>query len=176
MQKIRLTSRGKKNESATISFTFTSRLTRDHREELERLLFFNPQQNRYAAEIMQVIEDNGVPKIVMDHDVVRIRIGEKGDTHSIFALTGPPQEKLVGVILFYHTANEQITILHIAVDHEYSFGGVHADALLTFKLIEAVEHLAAKVKGVTRVGIVYGRKTGRMLYLPVRRNEKKECS
>lgn len=169
VQRIRITIGGKKNQQPEIHFKFTSAITSEHLPELERLLFFNPQQNRYCDEIMQVIEVMGVPKIVKDHNVLRVYVDDQRETHTIFALTPPPAEKLVGVILFSRPATDQIMILHIAVDQEYSFHGSHADALLTFQLIEAVQRLAAKVKGVTRVGLMYGRHTGRTLFLPVLR-------
>ncbi len=175
VQRIKLTSWGNKKQEAKPAFKFTSLLTAEHLPELERLLFFNPQQNRYSKEIMQVIEDNGLPKIVKDRQRLKICIGEQQEVNSIFALTQSPAEQLVGVIVFTRPDDDQIMILHVAVDQEYSFQGSHADALLTFRLIEAVQHLASKVKGVTRVGLMYGRHTGRTLFLPVLGKETRQA-
>ena len=157
-----------KSDSVGCTFQFTSFLLKDHSDELEQLLFFNPQQKRYSAVIMKVIEETGLPTIVCDGIRLRIKIGSELETHTLFAIAHRPNwQKLVGVIIFRRPTAGQLLVLHIAVDHDYAMSGRYAGLQLTFKMIEEVKRVAMHIKGVREVGITYGHKTGHTIFLPV---------
>ena len=68
---------------------FTSRLPRHKRHALERILFFNGCQDRFARGIVDVIDKYGPPEIVDDGEGLRVRVtdartpGMAGDDFTI---------------------------------------------------------------------------------------------
>ena len=54
---------------------FTSRLPRHKRHALERILFFNGCQHRFARGIVDTIDRYGPPEIVDDGEGLRVRVG-----------------------------------------------------------------------------------------------------
>ena len=74
--------------------TFASKVAIEHREALERLLFFNGCQQRVARGIVDVIDRFGPPEIVVDGEGLRVQVSElSSGVQSLFALdanTGRP--------------------------------------------------------------------------------------
>ncbi len=151
-----------------MSLHFTSQIGTQYRNELERLLYFNPLQHRYHEDIQHAIEEMGVPQIVEQNGFLRICLANREDCQSIFALA--PQdgyEKVAGVIVYQRENMESLLVLHIVVDDAYTMHGVKSDDMLTFKLIDHVKRVARSIKGIKTVRVIYGRKSGRMIDLPV---------
>jgi hypothetical protein len=63
-----------------------------------------------------------------------------------------------------------LLILHLAVDFDYCFHGGKAASVLAFQLIDQVKQAARKIKGIKCVRLIYGRKSGRIIDLPVKKN------
>lgn len=149
---------------------FTSSLSVDQRHNLEHLLFFNPQQQRYVPKIIDIIDTTGVPKIVQYGDKLRVQIDAENECQTIFALTQTEEtEQLVGLVMFIRQTQEKLLILHLVVDEAYSMKGVYASESLTFQLIDQVRNAGAHIKGIKSVGIVYGRTAGATVDLPIKK-------
>lgn len=168
----RLRNNHKKAIPETIQVHFTSVLTKEYLEELEQLLYFNPQQYRYEEDIIRIVDEMGMPKIVCEDEKLRIKIADNIETQNIYAFVRIENwEKLAGVILFLRQSLQRILILHVAVDEEYSMYGQYGSSLLAFQLIERVKSIASHIKGVQEIGFVYGRHSDRTMYLPVKKND-----
>ena len=68
---------------------FTSRLPRHKRHALERILFFNGCQDRFARGIVDVIDRYGPPEIVDDGEGLRVRVGKGLSRPRFIAMTDP---------------------------------------------------------------------------------------
>ena len=149
------------------SLFFSSVLTSAYQDELERLLFFNPQQETIDTWIMESVERYGNPKIVNDAGLLRVSIGTLSHVQTLFALeTNGSDRNLIGVIVHFREDVENMTILHVAVREDYSASGDHADAMLAMRLINKVLESASRIKGVRSVTLIY--QAGGVKRIPVR--------
>lgn len=140
-------------------FTFSSVLPRERYEELADLVFFNRQQERFRADIVDAIERYGIPEIVATQDTLRFNVGSLGEVQALYALDGgSARGRLAGVMLYARISPEKLVLLHIGVAPEYSSSGPQAGRLLALKLVEQLKKLGRAIKGITQVEILYGRR------------------
>ena len=138
-------------------FVYSSVLPGDRCEELADLMFFNPRQERFRADIVGAIERYGVPEIVATKEALRFTVGDLGEVQALYALDGgTTQGRLAGLMLYARTAPDKIVLLHIVVAPEYASDGPRSDRLLALKLIERLKKLGRTIKGVTTIEILYG--------------------
>ncbi|MEW6584938.1 MAG: hypothetical protein AB1442_04925 [Nitrospirota bacterium] len=138
------------------NFHFTSKARIRHRDALENLLLFNRKQSNHVVGIEKSIEEFGVPAIADDGESLRIQVGSLRDVQCLFAFDGDAADAdLVGVIIYHRQTFDNMTVLHIAVDEEYTFDGKFSDQILTIQLINRVREIALQIKGVESVTIAY---------------------
>jgi hypothetical protein len=137
---------------------FSSVLGNEYLDDLEKLLFFNPQQERTLSGINQSIQEYGVPHVLHENGRLRIRLQGLQDVQALFALEdSPDQPQLVGVMVFHRVEPEAVVLLHIAVKEEYSRFGSRADAHLVGKMMAELRAIARKLKGVRSIHLKYAR-------------------
>lgn len=151
---------------------FSSFLTAAYRGDLEELLFFNANQEDHSSAINDVIEMYGTPTIVNDNGSLRVVVGSLPDLQALFAFQGTGTRRLIGVVVFVRNDPRTLTVLHIAVQEEYSSTGLHADEMLTVRLIGKVMEAASRIKGVECVNLMY--QAGSAKEIPVRRRSHTE--
>jgi hypothetical protein len=135
--------------------TFTSKVAREHRETLERLLFFNGCQNRVARGIVDVIDRFGPPEIQQDGEWLRVKVSGLADVQSLFAVettTGRP----LGVAVYTRADLEHVTVLHIGLSEQYCAGGERENLNLLLRLMKEIRRSSRRMKGVRRVSVMYG--------------------
>ena len=118
--------------------TFASKVAIEHREALERLLFFNGCQDRVARGIVDVIDRFGPPEIVVDGDGLRVQVSElSSGVQSLFAVdahTGRP----LGVAVYLRADLEHVTVLHLGLSEEYCSGGERQSLNLLLRLLKEI--------------------------------------
>ena len=131
---------------------FSSILESAYLEDLERLLFFNPLQEKALSGIHHSIREYGVPSIYLDGGNLRVKVAGLPDVQTIYALEDSiSRPLLVGVMVFSRTDEKTIALLHIAVREEYSRFGKRADAGLVPKFLEQLKQIARRLKGVKAI-------------------------
>jgi len=133
---------------------FKSHVPKTQRAALERLVFFNSCQDRYATCIAEAVEKFGAPEIVANGERLRVRVSELTDVQSLFAIeavTGRP----VGVALYVRADLEHITVVHLGIAAEYASGGMRAADQLLLRLLREVRRSTRLVKGVRRLELFY---------------------
>jgi hypothetical protein len=137
---------------------FSSTLNSRYRKDLETLMFFNPQQGRVKPAIVETIEKYGIPKIVVEGELLRIKVEKFADVQALFALeTIGERPRLVGVIVYVRPDRETIVVLHLAVQEEYTFSGLHDGEMLVMRLLVNLREIASRIKDVRAIIIVYGK-------------------
>ena len=134
---------------------FTSRLPRHKRHALERILFFNGCQDRFARGIVDVIDKYGPPEIVDESEGLRVRVGNLPDVQCLFAvetLTARP----VGVAVYHRADLEHVTVLHLGLSEEFCAGGEREGWRLLLRLLKEIRRSSRRVKGVRRMSVLYG--------------------
>lgn len=118
-------------------------------------MFFNPQQHRVREGILESLERFGQPKVEETADGLSVRVGNH-EAQTLFAYdrdrrgTDP-----VGVVVFLRTAPTDLTIMHVAVQPDYSLQGRHGDVGLGLTLVEKVKEIAARIVGIKRIVFFY---------------------
>ena len=135
---------------------FSSILKRKYRDELETLMFFNPQQAKVKPAIIESIEKYGNPQICVDGDFLRLKFETFSDVQTIFAFDNQGIDaNLIGVIIYVRADFENIIVLHIAVREEYSTTGHHANEMLVMRLMIKVQEIASRIKAVNSITVLY---------------------
>lgn len=142
--------------SATPIVEFASYVPVAQRTRLEALLYFNTCQGRVAECIAQAVERFGAPEIVVDGDRLRIRIKDRPDVQTLFALEAPGGRP-IGVAIYIRPDVEHISVLHLSIAAEYASGGPKASCHLLLRLLREVRRAARQVKGVRRLELAYVR-------------------
>jgi hypothetical protein len=139
------------------TITFTSVLGRRHRQELEKLLFFNPGQHRVRAAILEAIEKYGIPKVVEEQGWLRVRLDSGREVQTLFAMSHAGlSPKLAGVMVYTRLEVETILLLHMAVARDYASRGRFGREMLALRLVERLRAIARQVKSVRAVRLILG--------------------
>jgi hypothetical protein len=139
---------------------FTSRIPRPKRHALERILFFNGCQDRFARGIVDVIDKYGPPEIVDDGEGLRVRVGNLPEVQCLFAvetLTARP----VGVAVYNRADLEHVTVLHLGIAEEFCAGGARGGLGLLLQLMREVRRSSRRIKGVRHVRTLYATERAR---------------
>ena len=135
---------------------FSSILGHEYREELEELMFFNPQQRRALSGINHSISEYGVPSIVADGDRLRIKVDGLQESQTLYALDNYWEKPvLAGVMVYVRSDLENIILLHIAVKEDYSRMGKYADEMLVLRLMTQLRRIAKGIKGIRAITLKY---------------------
>lgn len=141
----------------SVSLTFSSKASKQCRPALEELLFFNPRQFRVREGIINSLQHFGHPRLVETADGLTIKVGDV-EAQTLFAFRKTTRESdPIGLVVFLRTSREEIAILHIAVQSEYSLHGNREHLGLGVLLMEKVKEIAQRIVGVERIIFFYRR-------------------
>ena len=140
--------------------TFASKVGIEHRDTLERLLFFNGCQARVASGIVDVIDRYGPPEIHVDGEWMRVKVAGMPEVQSLFAVetaTGRP----LGVAVYVRADLEHVSVLHLGLSEEYCAGGERGNLNLLLRMMKEIRRSSRRVKGVRRLSVAYGEQRSR---------------
>src|SRR5205823_3186108 len=99
-----------------VELVLKSRLPAVMRPQLEEVFFFNLLQTKWREEIRGVVVQYGVPEIIDIGGDVMLVIRGSEQAQSLFAVGAERQDHLLGVIVWGRFCDEEILVLHLAVD------------------------------------------------------------
>lgn len=142
-------------EVRIVNIIFSSSADRKYRKAVEELLFFNPQQDRARAGILNSLKRFGLPRLKEIANGLEIQV-DGSEAQTIFAYDQDASQKgPIGIIVFLRSGVGELGIIHIAVRQEYSLSGDHAIAGLTFRLVDEVRKIGHRIKGIEQVLLFY---------------------
>jgi hypothetical protein len=141
---------------------YASRIPRQRRHALERLLFFNGCQDRVARDIVDVIDRYGPPEIYDDGEGLRVRVASLPDVQCLFAIEQSSQRP-IGVAVYMRANLEHVTVLHLGVSEDYCAGGLNESVNLPLRLVREVRRHSRRIKGVRRLEVAYSAQRARPL-------------
>ena len=130
---------------------YTSVLKSEYNDELERLMFFNPGQQTALAAILDSVDTYGTPSVYIDGERLRVKVEKLDEVQTLFALDG---ETLVGVLIYSRILLECLTVIHLAVDQDYSSDGKLAYKMLVMRMLDLVRKSARRIKNVETIRLV----------------------
>lgn len=140
----------------TIAFAFSSSLPLEHREEAERMLFFNLQQEKMKDGIRVVSKTYGLPKLLAENERLHMRVSTGIAVQTLFVtVRAPGGDQPVGAIVFTRE-DDSLVGLYVAVHEDYSSRGRHSDAKLMLKMLKELESIARRVRGVKTLRLHMG--------------------
>jgi hypothetical protein len=138
-----------------VNLVFASKVSRDSREALEELMFFNPRQHLVREGIINSLAKFGHPRIEEQGNCLVVKVGTH-EAQALFAFDqGRQGTDPVGVVVFLRTLPEEVAIMHVAVDPEYALQGAEAGVGLGVTLVEKVKEIASRIVGVERIVFFY---------------------
>lgn len=137
---------------------FTSTLSAQHRDDVERLLFFNENQAKVAGSIGFVTQRYGMPKIRLDGERLRVGLDPHAPQTLYAVLREDDEEHPIGVVV-YLREDDSLVALFVAVDESYSSRGEYAAYGLLRRLVAELEAVARRVRGLTSIAVYFGRPT-----------------
>ena len=132
-------------------------LPADWKEELEELLFFNPQQAALENEILAAIRAFGVPRIRAEEGRLRIEVGNGLTVGTIFALVDTTDGACLAGALLFLRKGTGLLCLHLSVDESYSCRGPQASLSVAAHLLDGVRKIGARIAGVDHIEVYYKR-------------------
>lgn len=127
-------------------------------EDLENLLFFNPQQINIQNKIIEMVEKYGSPSIVKRQDQLRIILENVPEVQSLFAFEmGEESKKLIGVMVYLRQNTETLLVIHLGVHDTYSTSGLNADKVLIIQFMSQLKRIARNIKGIQKIILLYGK-------------------
>lgn len=140
----------------TAQIHFSSILEREFRDDLEELMFFNPQQRKALTGINHSISEYGVPSVVEDSGRLRISVEGLPESQTLFALDVSEEKPiLAGVMVYMRTDPENLVLLHIAVREDYSRAGIYGDEMLVWRFMTQLRDIAKRIKGIRSITLKY---------------------
>ena len=134
----------------------SSLLLRSFRDELERIVFFNPEQGLVTGTLVDLVHRYGVPAIVEDGEHLRFRANAFGMLQTLFAMDSSEEpERLVGVAMFTRARRSTMLVLHLAVHEDYTSRGKWGSETVVAQLFNAIRNLSLRTRGVRSLRILY---------------------
>lgn len=136
--------------------SFTSVLGQEHKQELERLLFFNDNQAKVSDAVMLIAERYGAPRVQVVAE--RLRVGlESAQAQTLFAVRrAAAGVEPVGVMV-YTREEDALVVLFLAVHEHYASRGPKADQRLLMRMTTELRGIARRVKGIASLVLFVGR-------------------
>lgn len=128
---------------------FTSALDEAYRDALERLFYYNENQNRHRDAVLAAVERYGLPHIEARNSRLWVTLESGIEAQSLFVMqrteTTP---ELVGAIV-YTRDDDKLVVAFMAVREDHAYGGEKDDGSLSVRMIDELRGIAGRIKGIT---------------------------
>ncbi len=129
---------------------FTSILNSSYKDELERQLFFNQNQEKVRSDIVLLIKRYGMAHVRTFDDHLRVILDASPEPQTLFVLQpADDEDQLVGVMV-YLREGDTLSLIIAAVYENY------AGVPLLRKMIDELCNIARRVKGIKSVTLFPG--------------------
>jgi hypothetical protein len=133
-----------------------SLLPSSFRDELERIVFFNPEQNSVEKPLVASLHRYGIPSIVEEDGCLRFRVNAFGMLQTLYAFDETEEiPRLVGVAMFTRERRASMVVLHMAVHEDYTSQGKWTEVGVVAQLVSAIRGVALRTHGIRSLRILY---------------------
>ena len=127
----------------------SSLLPASFRDELERIVFFNPEQELVTAPLVASVHRYGVPTIFEEDGWLRFRVSAVGLLQTLYAFDdSKAPAPLVGVAMFTRETLASVVLIHLAVHEDYTVRGRWSDAWVVSHLVAAIRGACLRTRGI----------------------------
>ena len=141
-----------------LPLVFSSTLSSDHRNELESLMFFHPEQGQHISSINASIRSYGFPKVIDEGGALRIGI-EGLEVQTLYAFVDRGATKdLAGVLVYTRIHEDTLVLLHMAVRPEFCYTIGYKNELVLVRILTQLRAIAKQIRGIQKLSILYADK------------------
>jgi hypothetical protein len=134
----------------------SSLLPASFRDELERIVFFNPEQELVTAPLVASVHRYGVPTIFEEDGWLRFRVSAVGLLQTLYAFDdSKAPAPLVGVAMFTRETLASVVLIHLAVHEDYTVRGRWSDAWVVSHLVAAIRGACLRTRGIRTLRVLY---------------------
>lgn len=146
---------GRQPARAACKIRVSSVLPSSFRDELERIVFFNPGQALIATRLVELVHRYGIPAVVEEEGRLRFNLPTLGPVQTLYALDETEGPRLAGVAMFTRDGTTTLTVVHLAVHEDYTSRGKWAAGAVVARLLNTIRDAASRTHGVRSVRILY---------------------
>ncbi len=133
------------------TLTFTSVLDTSHKQELERLLFFNQNQEKVLDDLPLLIQRYGMAHVAIHDDRLRITLEASPPPQALYVIEqSDAPDRLAGVTV-YLREGDTLSLVIVAVCEDHAGPPAHGQQPLVRKMVDAMRNVARRIDGVTSV-------------------------
>lgn len=142
-----------------VKLRFSSVLPVSYRDELERIVFFNPQQSRFMTPLLAAVNRYGVPTIIEENGCLRLGVPAFESIQTLYALDDEvgATPLLAGVAMFVRESDDTMLVLHLAMHQDYTADGPKADEWVAARLMSTVRDISQRTRGINTIRLLYPR-------------------
>lgn len=137
---------------------FTSSISVEHRDEVERMLYFNDNQAKVVGGVEVVTARYGMPRLRVVEDRLRIAM-ESHEPQTLFAVVAEGERTAPVGAAVYLREGDTLQVLFVAVHEDYCSDGEYGDVGLLRRIVAELTGIARRVRGVAALSIYFGRPT-----------------
>jgi hypothetical protein len=138
------------------SIVFTSAISSTYKAELERLLFFNQNQQRAHEDVPLLVERYGMAHVETCREQLRVRLAASPEPQTLYAVEqADGTERLVGVMV-YLREGDTLSLVIAAVHEDYAGRRLDSQQPLVAKMIALLRDVGRRVKGIHSVTLFPG--------------------
>lgn len=100
---------------------------------------------------MDSLETFGSPSVYTDSGVLRVKVEKLDEVQTLYAMN---DDTLAGVLVYSRVVVDCLSVLHIAVNEDYSSHGKHANSMLVMRMLELLRNNARRIKGVKTIRLM----------------------
>ncbi|MCX4246458.1 hypothetical protein [Paraliomyxa miuraensis] len=136
----------------------TSTLGAEHKDELERLLFFNRNQARLSRAVALIAQRYGPPRVTEVGGHLRVEL-ESFVPQALFAVHQTPAGVVPVGTVIYTREEDAFVVLFVAVHEDFTAKGPMAGHRLMIRMTDELRAVGRRVKGVRALVMFLGRTT-----------------
>lgn len=137
-----------------MSLKVVSQLSVQYRDDLEKILFFNPRQHEVVHGIAKSVEKYGAPQIYEKEGNLCLRTERFSDFQYLYASDDTGKSPvLAGVLIFVRDPENTLEALHIAAVEPYLADEGSLESSAAYQLVETLFQIGGRLRGVEKIGI-----------------------
>jgi hypothetical protein len=138
------------------SIVFTSTIHSSYKAELERLLFFNQNQQKAREDVPLLVERYGMAHVETCREQLRIRLAASPEPQTLYAMEQTDgAERLVGVMV-YLREGDTLSLVIAAVHEDYAGQRSGSQPPLVARMVALLHDVGRRVKGIHSVTLFPG--------------------
>ena len=133
--------------------SFTSVLEDHQQSHLERLLFFNANQDVVSDQITTAFDKFGPPRVTVTDGKLRLGFASHFDPQSLFIVDDTDDALALAGVVVYYRDDYRLKILFIAVHEDFCCEGSRSDQLLLLQVIQELRSIGRRIKGISELSL-----------------------